>query len=459
MFYGISFPWLNGRLGFVALVLTLSACSREAPLPEALAQQPKPPSNNRASAALAQNSSTTNTDNWPQFRGPNGLGVSHDKRLPLTWTTDKNLLWKTELPGAGASSPIVVGDRVFVTCYSGYGVPGQAKGDISQLQRHLLCVNALNGTVVWKKDFPAVLPESPTVREHGYAASTPAWDGERLYVFFGKSGVFAFDLDGKQLWKADVGDKHHGWGSAASPVVYKDLLIINACIESDSLVALDKKTGKEKWRARGIKESWNTPLIVTTQNGTSELIVAILGKILAFNPETGVPLWNCDTDISWYMAPSVVAHNSVVSALGGRSGVAALAVRTGGKGDVTKTHRLWTSTKGSNVSSPIAHNGHLYWMHDSLGIAYCSEIETGKIIYEVRVARAGQVYASPILADDKLYYLTRSGQTYVLKAGPKYELLATNDLSDRSSFDASPAVADGRLYLRSNRFLYSVGKK
>ncbi len=409
------------------------------------------------SAAGAQRGAAS--ADWPQFRGPGGLGISPAKGLPVSWSADKNLLWKTELPGAGASSPIVVGDRVFVTCYSGYGVPGQARGDMSQLQRHLLCVNAANGEILWKKDVPAVLPESETVREHGYAASTPAWDGERLYVFFGKSGVYAFDLNGRQLWHAGVGDQFHGWGSAASPVVHKDLVIINACVESESLVALDKKTGRQKWRARGIKESWNTPLLVPNKNGKTELAVAIAGKILAFDPDTGTPLWNCDTDIRWYMAPSMVAQDSVVYALGGRSGVAALAVRAGGKRDVTSTHRLWTSTKGSNVSSPIIHEGRLYWMHDNLGIAYCAEAETGRIIYEERLPRAGQVYASPVLADGKLYYVSREGRTYVVKAGPAFELLATNDLSDRSTFDASPAVAGNRLYLRSNRFLYCVGEK
>lgn len=405
-----------------------------------------------------QEAKTVKTTGWPHFRGPGGQGISIAKGLPVTWSTTQNLLWKTELPGAGASSPIVVGNKVFVTCYSGYGVPGQSKGDLNQLKRHLVCLNT-NGKLLWNKEFPASLPESQSVREHGYAASTPACDGERIYVFFGKSGVFAFDLDGKQLWKANVGDNHHGWGSAASPLIYKDLVIINACIESESLIALDTKTGKERWRVRGIKESWNTPIIVKNKAGTAELVIAVIGKILAFNPDSGESLWNCDTDIKWYMAPSMVADDGVIYALGGRSGVVALAVRSGGKGDVTKTHRLWTSTKGSNVSSPIVHDGHLYWMNDNLGIAYCAEAGTGKIIYEERVARAGQVYASPILADGKLYYLSRSGTTYVLKAGPKYELLATNELSDRSSFDASLAVSDGRIYIRSNRFLYCVGEK
>jgi outer membrane protein assembly factor BamB len=394
---------------------------------------------------------------WPQFRGPGGLGVSDGRGLPVTWSATHNLRWKTELPGGGSSSPIVVGDRIFVTCYSGYGVRGQPKGDMNQLKRHVLCVSTANGRILWKTDVPADLPESQSVREHGYAASTPASDGQHLYVFFGKSGVLAFDLDGRQVWKANVGTSTHGWGSAASPVLYRDLVIINACVESESLVALDKNTGKERWRARGIKESWNTPLLVTSKDGRSELVVSIVRKILAFDPATGNQLWSCDTDIGWYMAPSAVAHDGVVYALGGRGGVTSLAVRTGGRGDVPKTHRLWTSTKGSNVSSPVFHDGHLYWTHDSQGIAYCAEAGTGKIVYEERLPRAGQFYASAVLADGKLYYVSRTGQTFVLAASPKYQLLAVNDLADHSIFDGSPAEAGGRLYLRSDRFLYCVG--
>ncbi len=415
------------------------------PIPVLIAQSPQP------------KQITLTAGEWPQFRGPGGRGIGNAKGLPVHWNDRQNLLWKLELPGAGSSSPIVVDNRVFLTCYSGYGVRGQDKGDVNQLKRHVLCVDALSGKLLWKIDVPAVLPESPTVREHGYATSTPASDGQRVYVFFGKSGVFAFDFNGKQSWKANIGDNHHGWGTAASPVVYKDLVIVNACVESESLVALDKNTGTEKWRVRGIKESWNTPLIVTNPKGMPELVIAIAGKILAFDPDSGKTLWSCNTDIQWYMAPSIVEQGGIVYALGGRSGIAALAVRSGGKGDVTQTHRLWTSTKGSNVSSPIIHNGHLYWMHESLGIAYCAEAQSGKIVYEERIPRAGQVYASPILADGKLYYVGRSGVTYVLKVGPRFELLATNNLPDRSTFDASPAVAGNRLYLRSDRFLYCIG--
>lgn len=395
---------------------------------------------------------------WPQFRGPGGLGTSDAKGLPLTWGPDQNIVWQQELPGHGSSSPIVVGERVFVTGYSGFGARGQAAGEMQRLQRQVLCYSLTNGKLLWQKTLPANLPESPTVREHGYAASTPASDGERLYVFFGKSGVFAFDLDGRQLWQTDVGSQVHGWGSAASPVVYQDLVIINACIESESLIALNRRTGKEVWRMPGIKESWSMPQLVAVAGGKTELVVAVLGKLLGVDPASGQSLWSAATDIAWYMVPSLVARDGIVYCIGGRSG-GGLAVRAGGRGDVTQSHRLWTGKKGSNVSSPVLYDGHLYWAHDTLGIAYCAEVNTGKIVYEERLARAGQIYASPVLADGKLYYVSRHSGTYVLAAKPRFEQLAHNDLADESIFDASPAVAGNRLLLRSDRSLYCIGQK
>ena len=396
--------------------------------------------------------------NWSQFRGPEGQGVSAGKEVPVTWSAEKNLRWKTPLPGPGGSSPVAFGERILLTCYTGYGVPGASDGDMSELKRHLICVNRADGTPQWTNTVDAVFPEQQKVRDHGYASSTPVVDAERVYVFFGKSGVFAFGHDGRKLWHADVGSKVHGWGSATSPVLYNDTVIVNASVESDSLVALDKRTGKEVWRAPGMRESWNTPIFVTTGAGKTELVVAMMGKVLGFDPQCGEQLWSCATDIKWYMVPSIVKHGDMVYCIGGRTG-GALAVRAGGRGDVTSTRRLWTLTKGSNVSSPIYHNGHLYWLHENLGIVYCVEAATGKIVYEERLENAGQFYPSPVLAGDKLYCVSRRGAVFVVAAKPQFELLARNDFGDRSSFDASPAIDGDRLLVRSDRFLYCVGTK
>jgi outer membrane protein assembly factor BamB len=322
----------------------------------------------------------------------------------------------------------------------------------------LLAINRKDGKIVWDKAVAAKLPEEDRIRDHGFAANTPAADAERLYVFFGKSGVFAFDHSGKELWQADVGSKTHGWGTSASPVLYKDSVIINASVESGALYALDRQTGKEKWQAKGIRESWNTPVLITASSGRQELIVARQGDVLSFNPDTGEQLWSCKTDIGWYMVPSIVAADGIVYCLGGRSGTAGLAVRAGGSGDVTKSHRLWTSKNGSNVTSPVFLDKHLYWMHENRGVAYCAKGETGDVVYEERLNRAGEVYASALLAEGRVYYLTRDGRTFVVAAKPSFDLLATNDLRDGSIFNGSPAVDGNRLLIRSDKFLYCIGK-
>ena len=400
--------------------------------------------------------SPTSDVNWPAFRGAGGMGVSSAKNLPVEWGTDKNIAWKASLPGAGASSPVVFGDRIYLTAYSGFFAPGQ-DGKKDDLKRHLIALKRKDGSTVWDQAVPAKLPEEDRIRDHGFAANTPAVDTSGIYVFFGKTGVFCFTHDGKQKWQADVGSKTHQWGTSSSPVIYDDLLFINASVESESLIALNRSTGKEVWRASGIRESWNTPVVVTSMSGRKELIVAMQGKVLAFDPATGKSLWSCKTDIGWYMVPSIVAADGIVYCLGGRSGVAALAVRTGGSGDVTESHRLWTSIKGSNVSSPVFLDGYLYWAHES-GIANCAKADTGEIVYQKRLERAEQVYSSALLADGKIYYVSRDGRTFVVAAKPDFELLATNDLRDRGVFNGSPAVDGNRLLIRSDKFLYCIGK-
>ena len=333
---------------------------------------------------------------WPGFRGPGGLGRSASG-APLTWSEDRNVAWRRELPGAGASSPIVLGDRIGVTFFTG------GSGDLGNLKRHLVCLKLADGGIVWESTVPAELPEQERIREeHGYASSTPAADGERVYTFFGKTGAFAFDHQGKQVWQTKLGDQLNGWGSATSPTLYKDLVIFNASVESEALVALDKKTGREVWRAGGIKESWHAPVLVQGADGGTEVVVAMLRKVLAFDADRGVPLWNCDTSINWYMCPTPVAEKGIVYSIGGRNPNGALAIRAGGRGEVTGTHVLWKLNKGSNVPSPILHEGHLYFAHENLGIVYCVNAETGALVFEERLQPSpGQIYASPVLAGSR----------------------------------------------------------
>jgi outer membrane protein assembly factor BamB len=406
-------------------------------------------------AALLSVTSTAFAD-WPQFRGPGGLGVATDKNVPTAWSAKSNLAWKTALPGPGASSPIVIGDRVFVTCYSGYGLSKDEPGEQKNLKRHLVCVDRATGKPLWTRDVPAVTPE-PDYRSyitlHGYASSTPVSDGKHVWVFFGKSGVFAFDLDGKQVWQTSVGDKTYYWGVGPSPVLYKDLLIINASTESGALIALDKKTGKEVWKTPGISESWSTPTLVKLPDGKTELVVSGSQKILGYDPDTGKELWHADS-FDWYVCPTITAHDGVVYTLQNST---AVAVRAGGRGDVTKSHTVWQKRFGATVTSMVYHAGHVYWAN--AGKAFCLDAATGKEVYREALPKGGEFYAAPVLADGKIYYVSRNDGTYVVDANPKFKLVAHNTIDgDDSVFNGSPAVSASQLFFRSDRFLYCVGK-
>jgi len=391
---------------------------------------------------------------WPQFRGPGGLGISQAANLPVTWSETENVAWKTALPGYGASSPIALNGRLYMTCYSGYGIERDQRR-MEDLILHVVCVDGRSGEILWDKRLEPTLPESSRVRDHGYAAQTPATDGEHLYVFFGKSGVLKFDLEGNQLWRTSVGTDTDGWGSGTSPVLYENLVIVNASVESSSLVAIDKVTGKEVWRALGMEKSWNTPHLVQTADGATELAVSVKGWILAFDPKTGKELWRCQ-GVPDYVCPSIVSHEGIVYALGGRTSKA-IAVRSGGRGDVTGSHRLWQADVGANVCSPVVHAGHLYWVSDRNRTAYCLDLADGSVKYSERLR--AQPYASALLADGRLYVVMRSGGTLVLAAKPQFEQLAMNELADRSTFNASPMVCDGTLILRSNENLYGIKQK
>lgn len=396
---------------------------------------------------------------WTQFRGPEGLGISDETGLPLKWSSNDNIDWKCELPGPGASSPIVVRNRVYLTCYTGYGLDAN-QGEQKNLRRHLLCFDRRTGKELWRKTFEPKLPEHKYQGEgayHGYAASTPATDGQRLYVFFGKSGVYAFDLDGNELWHVSVGEGINGWGSGCSPIVFGDSVIVNASIESGALVALDRSTGAERWRATGINSSWNTPLVVRGKDRT-DLVVSTDSRLRSFDPADGKPLWDAD-GVHRYVCPSVVANGDVVYAIGG--GHTSLAVRLGGSGDVTATNVIWRKDKGSNVGSPVYQAGHLYWVHDHDGTVCCQNAATGEIVYQHRLEpNPGRVWSSPVLADGKLYIASQQSGTYVVAARPSFEQLAHNVFEeDGSRTNASPAVSDRQLLLRTDRSLYCIGKK
>jgi outer membrane protein assembly factor BamB len=395
---------------------------------------------------------------WPQFRGPGGLGVAPGKGLPTAWTDDRNVAWKTELPGPGSSSPIVAGDKVFVTCYSGYGAGGNDAGDLKNLKRHLVCLDK-QGKILWKRDVVAEAMDYPFRSFnalHGYASSTPASDGKNIYCFFGVAGVIAFDMAGKQLWQTSVGTETNDWGTGTSPVLAGDHVIVNAAVESGAVVALDKTSGKIAWSQKGIAYSWTTPLAVEV-NGRQEVVVSMYQKIKAYNPKTGAELWTCD-GLEDYVCPSLVAADGVVFVIGARQGTA-MAVKAGGTGDVSASNIVWKMKRGSNVSSPVVYQGHLYWAHEGRGIVYCVDAKNGKIKYEESLEpEPDTIYASAFLAGGKIYYVSRKQGTHVVEAAPNFKIVQHNRLAnDSSNFDGSPAPLEGKLLLRSNRYLYCIG--
>ncbi len=399
---------------------------------------------------------------WLRFRGPDGSGVVVDATgLPVRWSDDEGLAWKVALPGPGSSSPIVAGTRIFLTCYSGYGVERDGGGDQSALRRHVLCVDAKSGKIAWNTPIESKLPEAAYrgigIPNHGYASSTPVADSERVYAFFGRTGVVALDHAGRILWRAAVADDPgtHGFGSAASPILVDDLLIVPASVECESLIAYDKKSGEEKWRSPSYGSWWGTPLVVET-GGRKELVVNVPDEIWGLNPRNGKLRWYAEAFQARALCASPVAAGGVIYAIGGRDN-GSVAVRAGGRGDVTKSHVVWSGRSGSYVPSPVVLDGHIYWVDDR-GIVHCVKADSGEAVYRPqRLDGARGVYASLFAADGKLYAVSRREGTWVLDAKPEFKVLAHNTFeSDRSDFNASPAVAGGRLLLRSDRFLYAI---
>jgi len=398
-------------------------------------------------------------DNWSRFRGSRATGIA-GQQIPTSWSDTENLAWRTVLPGKGSSSPVIKGDRVFLTTYSGYGEAVESPGDREQLQLHVVCLSVKDGGILWDHQLGAAEEEQAVtkrVAEHGYASPTPCVDSEYVFASFGPSGVVALTHNGEFKWRTSVGTKTAGFGAAASPIEYKDVVIMNASIEDGAVYALDKKTGSVRWRAAGIDRAWTTPTIVELPNGSRELIINQKGSILGMDPETGQQLWSCEA-IQDYVVPCVVAKGDTLYCSGGRSNKT-FAVRAGGRGDVTETNLLWEVSKGANVTSPILDDGYLYWSHDK-AIALCLRASDGEEMFRERMPTRSRVYAS-IVGDGKhLFLTTRDAGVLVLAASPEYTQISINRLgSPEESFNATPAIAGDRLFLRSDVALYCVKKE
>lgn len=437
-----------------------------------------------ALATLLVYAASVEARDWTRFRGPNGAGVSLDEAPPVEWGDTKNLAWRVEVPGPGSSCPIVVGDKVIVTCWTGYGLSRDEPGDQANLMRSVLCYDRESGDQLWRSEVEPKLPEDEyggMFAEHGYASHTPVSDGERVYVYLGKSGALAYDLDGKKLWQTDCGDGFgaKNWGSASSPVLYGDLMICTATAESRSLIALNKSTGKEVWRhtEEGWDGDWGTPILVEA-NGRTELVFAAPFKVLGLNPATGEELWHCRGIDNDTVTSSPFAHEDVVYIVAGRGG--SLAVRAGGDGEVDDTHVLWRDGPQGGIATPVYYEGRLYCV--GRGGLNCYDADTGDRVYQERFVdpaaadaeaapeegqrpggRRGRgggfrnmAYASPVVAGDLLYHFGRDGVAHVVRLSDEYEQVARNVLTDGGDFSATPALCDGSMYVRSSKYLYCI---
>jgi outer membrane protein assembly factor BamB len=398
--------------------------------------------------------------NWPMWRGPHGDGTTSESGLPEKWSTTENVAWKIALPDRGNSTPVIWGGKVFIT----QAIEEEGK-------RLLLCFDRANGKKLWESGTVYKEPEL-THQTNPYCAASPATDGERVIVFFASAGVFCYDMEGKELWKrTDLGKQHHIWGNGTSPVIAGDRVFMNfGPGEKTALICFDKKTGKTLWQhdepggASGEGEgkkwlgSWADPLPRNT-GSREELLMGYPGRACAFDPATGKELWTCG-GLTNLVYNSPLYADGVMLAMCGYNG-GALAVKTGGSGDVTATHRVWHLPKVSQrIGSGMIHKGHHYILTDG-GILECRDMKTGKMVFEERLkgpGPTGKNWSSLVLsADGKCYAVNQGGDAFVFRASPKFELLATNSLKELVI--GSIAVSDGQLFIRGYKTLFCIGKK
>jgi len=412
---------------------------------------------------------------WPRWRGPFDTGVARGD-APFQWSDSENIAYKVAIPGKGHSSPVIWGDKLFLTSAvptqpetpkaagqtGGFGAG--AKGEQPEHKLTIFCFNRKTGKLLWEKVARTVKPHEGYHQRYGsFASNSPVTDGKILVTFFGSYGAYALDLDGKLLWEFDPGIKmqmRNAFGEGTAAVLDGDTVLLNYDHEGpDQLIALDAKTGKPRWKTdRDEISNWSPPF-VTTHNGLRQAIVAAPGKVRAYNVANGELLWEC-AGLGANTIPAPVRFNDTVIVMSGFRNPNLLAIRLGGKGDLTGSESiLWTTNRGTSYTpSPVLHEGKLYMLTDS-GMISCLDAATGKAYYErVRLPKPYNFKASPIAVNGRLYLSSEEGDVIVLKLGETYEVVATNTLADQG-FIASPAVSGGDLYLRSQTHLFCVRGK
>jgi outer membrane protein assembly factor BamB len=381
---------------------------------------------------------------WSRWRGPSGQGLVTGTGYPDTWSPTQNVLWKTPVPGRGNSSPIVWGDRIFLTTAEG------AKLSVLAFRRS-------DGAPVWSAAAPATA-SGGAHQKNGHASGTVVVDGERVYASFGHS-LTAFDMNGKLVWSENLGRVGNYHGPAGSPLLYKDRIILFQDQTSNAYIAaFDARTGKRQWSTpRFASVGWGTPVAIRA-GARDEIVVNGQARVQAYDPATGRELWSV-RGTTYEVIPTPVVGFGLVFSASGRAGPT-LAIRPGGSGDVTASHLAWESPRGSPfVPSPILVGQQLYTVNDMASIVTSLDARTGRTLWQGRlgVAQREGFSASPVAFDGKVFFTNDDGETFVVRAGPSFELLRVNSIGERTL--ASPALVDGRWYIRTDRHLIAIGAR
>ena len=409
---------------------------------------------------------------WAQWRGPHATGVSTTADPPLEWSETKNIRWKVEIPGRGSSSPVVWGDRVFVSTAMPVGVDGvaqhAARGGVNPRGMHRFIVMAIDrtsGKTIWERVAREQEPHEGSHFQNGtWASGSPITDGERVYFYFESFGLYAYDMNGTLLWEKDLGDKHmrNQFGEGSTPALHGNTLVIvwDQIDGGSFIVALDKRDGKELWRVpRQEIDTWATPLVLEV-NGRAQAIVPAMQRVRSYDLETGHVVWE-SRGLTMNPIPSPVYEDGLVFLMSGFAGNDLKAIRVAdAKGNIDGTNAIvWTLDRDTPyVPSPVVLDGVLYFLKTNSGILSAFDAKSGKPHYtNQRLDGVPNVFASPVAAKRRIYFPGRDGTTIVIRSGPTYEVLAKNTLED--GFDASPALVDNELYLRGYKYLYAIAQQ
>jgi len=410
----------------------------------------------RALLLAALVSSHLDAANWPAWRGPTGLGLCEEKGLPVKWSKTEHVKWRVPLPERGNSTPIVWGDRIFVT---------QPAGE----RRTLMCLDRADGKVLWQQGV-VTREKEPTHGTNPFCSASPVTDGERVIVSFASDGLYCYDFTGKELWqRTDLGRQIHEWGNAASPVIAGNLCFLNFGPGATTyLLALDKTTGRTVWqhdetpspgnpadaKSQTYLGSWTTPVIMPVE-GKDQLLMSWPRRLAAYDPATGKEQWTCGGLNPLVYTSPIFAGDTAV-AMGGFGG-SALAVRAGGSGDITAERRLWQIPHTpQRIGSGVIHDGRIY-IHNDPGTAMCIDLKTGQALWTERLkgeGKSGTNWSSVMLADGHCYTITQGGDCFVFKASPTFELVAVNALGELSNSSIVPS--DGELFIRTQAALWCI---